>query len=332
MALGIITFIIMLPSVSLAAPDSDWVEFKKHFLQSDGRIIDNGSKISHTEGQGVAMLLAVRYDDRASFDTIWSWTRTTLQIRQDKLLAWRWSPKDGVSDKNNATDGDLYVAWSLLRAQAKWKDSTYGRDAQQILTSVREKLLRQDKRGMILLPGANGFEKTEGITVNLSYWLFPALKEFDQAFPDPIWEQISQTGITLLREGHFGRWGLPPDWMKLNDKLEPATDFPARFSYDAVRIPLYLLWAGRETPELMKPFHDYWGHFKGARFMPAWTNLNDDSIDSWDASTGIRSVAQIALNAPNISAAQLPALDASQDYYSATLLLLGKAMLAEHNR
>ena len=309
------------------------MQFKQRFMQPEGRIVDNGREgISHSEGQGVAMLLAVRYDDRPAFDTLWNWTRNTLQIRPDKLLAWRWSPKDGVSDKNNATDGDLYVAWALLRAHDKWQAATYLENAQQILGSVREKLLRQDKRGPVLLPGAEGFEKEEGITINLSYWLYPAFKEFNQAAPDSVWEQLSQTGINLLLEGHFGRWGLPADWIRLGDKLEPATGYPTRFSYDALRIPLYLLWARRETNELTKPFRDFWGNFIGARFMPAWTNLNDDSIDSWDASTGIHTVAKLTLASGNPASLSMPALEANQDYYSSALLLLSKAMLADRQR
>ena len=63
--------------------------------------------------------------------------------------------------------------------------------------------------------------------------------------------------------------------------------------------------------------------------MPAWTNLNDDSIDSYDASPGIRGIAQLTLAHPNLRSAQLPALDATQDYYSSVLLLMSKMMTRE---
>ena len=273
------------------------------------------------------MVLAVHYDDRTSFDAIWKWTHLTLQIRNDKLFAWHWSPKDGVSDENNATDGDIYIAWALLRAHGKWHEDSYRNEALQILASVREKLLRKDKRGTLLLPGAQGFDNAEDLTLNLSYWIFPALNEFKQAIPDPIWDELSQTGINLLLESHFGRWGLPPDWLKVGDKLETATGFPARFSYDAVRIPLYLRWSGRDTNALLKPFRDYWEYFTGARFVPAWTNLGDNSIDSWDASTGIRAIA--AISTDQHASVVLPMLDDKQDYFSSTLLLLTKLMLRE---
>lgn len=316
---------------AVAGSDAEWQTFKQRFLMAEGRIVDSGQNgISHSEGQGVAMLLATHYDDRASFEKIWGWTRGTLQIRDDKLLAWRWTQADGVNDRNNASDGDLYVAWALLRAHQRWQVAAYRDEALQILASVRQKLIRQDKRGPVLLPGADGFEKSEGLTVNLSYWLFPAFAEFAVADPDPTWEALSQTGINLLQEARFGRWSLPPDWLRLGDKLEPAEGFPPRFGYDAVRIPLYLLWAGRDSAQLMQPYRDYWGYFADAKFLPAWTRLNDDSVDSWNSSAGIRGIAQITLSA--MAQADIPAPDAAQDYYSSTLLLLSKVMLQERKR
>ncbi len=54
--------VVALPARSLCAAGSDWRLFIKRFLASDGRVIDNGNgDISHTEGQGYGMLLAVAF-------------------------------------------------------------------------------------------------------------------------------------------------------------------------------------------------------------------------------------------------------------------------------
>ena len=77
--------------------------------------------VSHSEGQGYGMLLAQSYGDRQQFDQLWAWTkRGNLQIRKDRLLAWRWRPSGSgdagaVDDMNNASDGDVLVAWALLQ-------------------------------------------------------------------------------------------------------------------------------------------------------------------------------------------------------------------------
>jgi hypothetical protein len=96
-----------------------------------------------------------------------------------------------------------------------------------------------------------------------------------------------------------------------------------------VRVPLYLLWARRETPALLRPYRDFWAYFEGARFLPSWTLLNDDSVDSRDAGAGIRAIASWVARYPDLRAAALPPLDASQGYYSAVLLLLAKMALHE---
>ena len=192
--------------------------------------------------------------------------------------------------------------------------------------------MRPSERGPVLLPGMQGFERPEGLIVNLSYWVFPALRELDELEPAPEWQALRGAGIDLLREGRFGRWGLPADWILLAQTLAPAAGFPSRFSYDAVRIPLYLMWAGLDTPQLLQAFSRYWGSFTDTGSLPAWTDLHDDSIDEQGAYAGTRAIAQLALAAPDLSTVSLPELDTSNGYYSSALLLLCKVMLAERSR
>jgi len=71
-----------------------WRQYKKRFVTSEGRVVDNANGgISHSEGQGYAMLIAERLDDRPTFEAIWRWTQTNLLVRGDGLAAWRWSPQ-----------------------------------------------------------------------------------------------------------------------------------------------------------------------------------------------------------------------------------------------
>jgi endo-1,4-beta-D-glucanase Y len=91
-------------------------------VTAEGRVVDNANGgISHSEGQGYAMLIAERLDDRPTFETIWRWTQSNLLVRGDGLAAWRWSPETPhVADHNNATDGDLLIAWALAQASDRW--------------------------------------------------------------------------------------------------------------------------------------------------------------------------------------------------------------------
>ena len=328
-------WLLLLPFVLSCAfaaeADADWLLFKARFVRADGSVVDTGNEgVSHTEGQGVTMLLAVHHDDQDTFDSTWRWTRNTLQVRDDKLLSWRWTVGEGVADKNNASDGDIFAAWALLRAHRRWNDSAYLASAQEIMVDIRKKLVRQTSRGKVLLPGAVGFEKDDGLVINLSYWVFPALDEFAQADPSGDWLALKASGLDLLTHARFGRWDLPPDWMLLGEKI--ALHGQGRFGYDAVRVPLYLLWARADDDRLRQPFQSFWSYFKGATFLPAWTNLVDNSVDSFNASTGMRSVAQFTLGSADLQLGQLPALEKSHEYYSAILLLMTKIALIERSR
>lgn len=294
----------------------DWHDFQRQFVTADGRIVDTGQGgISHSEGQGAGMLLAEAAGDRAAFDRIWEWTRQHLQVRDDRLLAWRWSPTDGITDRNNASDGDILVAWALIRARKRWRDQTYLDSALAIAQDLRKKAIRASGFGPVLLPGVDGFERPDGLVVNLSYWIFPALRDLAQADAAPEWAALGQSGLALLGASRFGRWQLPADWVFVKgDKLALAEGFPDRFGYDAIRIPLYLYWAGLQTDNRMRVYQDYWGFFAGARFMPAWTRLSDDSVDSHGASVG-----QLAVVSLLKGKTGFPSASPKEDYYSAVL-------------
>ena len=67
--------------------------YKSRFMMPDGRIIDTGNgNVSHTEGQGFAMLLAVANNDRPAFDKLWQWTDKTLRNKDNGLFYWRYNP------------------------------------------------------------------------------------------------------------------------------------------------------------------------------------------------------------------------------------------------
>lgn len=322
---------------SVPVSDAEWELYKQRFITSEGRVIDTGNvDVSHSEGQGIGLLLSVHNRDRAVFDRLWQWTRANLQTRKDKLFSWKWVPSatgGSTADANNATDGDLFIAWALYRAGRQWNQPSYLEAAGEISREIRAKLLHKSSYGLLLLPGEQGFVKEGWVTVNLSYWMFPALQDLNRLDPAPEWGQLIESGLKLLQTGRFGRWQLPADWVRIAEKPEIAPDFKPRFGYDAVRIPLYLIWAKLDNPDNLKPFRDFWGYFKSAPFVPAWSNLTDDSVDSYNALPGIHSIIGLANLAGTTRADnhQLPwpKLGSDQTYYSASLLFLAQMAALE---
>ena len=317
---------------SLARTDlSEWIGFRTRFLRPDGRVIDSGNGgISHSEGQGWALLCAERVGDRASFDVILNWTRRVLGRRHDGLFAWRYRPEmpgaGGVEDQNNATDGDLMIAWALLRAGRRWRDPELTAAGTAIGRDVLRLLVRQVGDDVILLPGLHGFEQREHVVVNPSYYAFPAFRALASAVPDPLWLRIAADGLGLLRRARFGRWGLTPDWVALprgGGRPSPAPGWPARFSYDAVRVPLYLAWAGMAREPAAANAARFWMDPTHPR-MPAWADLNSDATSPYLASSGIQAIAQLTAlrQTEEGGTVEPPAVADARDYYSAVLTLL----------
>jgi endoglucanase len=253
-------------TIALAAPGpatilaDGWRQYKERFVTSDGRVVDNANGgISHSEGQGYAMLIAERLNDRPTFEAIWRWTEGNLFVRGDGLAAWRWTPKTPhVTDHNNATDGDLFMAWALTEASDKWHVPEYRKSARQIVEALAAKVVISSRFGPILLPAATGFagkDRPEGPVINLSYWIFPAFKQL-RTLSDVIdWDAVGATGKTLIGLSRFGPKQLPTNWISLGAaQPEPAHSFPPVFGYDAVRIPFYLAWGEPADRDLLKSF------------------------------------------------------------------------------
>ncbi len=308
----------------------EWSVYGERFVTADGRVVDTGNGgISHSEGQGYAMLLAVAFRDPMRFERLWRWTRAQLQIRDDHLLAWRWVPggtPEPVADRNDAADGDLLVAWALARAAATWAVPHYREAARAIALDVLGKLVRSHGGATVLLPGAAGFVDAGKVTLNLSYWVFPALRALAAVAPAPAWQALAASGLGLLEAARFGRFGLPPDWLAL-DPPRPAPGFAPRFGYDAVRIPLYLVWAGIDRQPVLAAVAAWAAAHQGA--PPATLDLVTGAGSPEPLSAGGRAVLALAARAGGGPEPGFPRLDPAMDYYGASLLLLAKLAYAE---
>jgi endoglucanase len=241
--------------------ETAWQMYKERFVTPEGRVTDDANGgVSHSEGQGYGMLLAVRVDDRSAFERIWGWTKANLLVRSDGLAAWRYNPKHAppVADINNATDGDLLIAWALLEAGTRWRQAAYLKQARRTSDAIMSVLVVPSRWGPALMPGATGFgpgQRKDGPVVNLSYWIFPALARLKDLPGVAGWKGLEETGFKLIDMARFGPARLPANWISLaGETPSPAKGFPSVFGYDAVRIPLYLGWAQPEEKERLAAF------------------------------------------------------------------------------
>jgi endoglucanase len=329
---------------------ADWALFKARFIRSDGELIDSYSQLSHSEGQGYALLLALGAGDQAAFDTIWTWTRINLKRSEDSLLAWKWKPAasgsgGAIGDSNDASDADILVAWALHRAARQWHDPRYDEAARPIARDVLAKLVREVSGLTVLMPGLSGFEHADGVTINLSYWIFPAFRSLNEIAPSPRWRELERSGIFLLGAARFGSAQLPSDWMVLKPspagslRIAVMADKPL-YGFDAMRIPLYLLWDRRASAATLAPFLALWHHAEG-KPIPATVNLTTGAAANYGIPPGTRAIVTAAETRllepdpdPEIAGTLtplLPPLASDADYYSAALGLLVRIALSDTN-
>ncbi len=105
----------------------------KDYISQEGRVIDpsDARKITTSEGQSYGMFFARRLTT-VQLSIIFSTGRRTISLRgslKERLPARLWGKKENskweVLDSNSASDGDVWMARSLLEAGRLWKEQRY---------------------------------------------------------------------------------------------------------------------------------------------------------------------------------------------------------------
>lgn len=331
----LLTFSSLLFAASSPPPETgEWKYFKEHFISADGRVIDPvQNDMSHSEGQGYGMLLAIKFDDRPLFDKLLQWTGNNLQVRRDALSAWGWGKRPNeewsVIDYNNATDGDVLIAYALIQAGQKWQQKAYDKHATAIVQSLRTHMAVKLNERTFLLSGYYGFADTKGLVLNPAYQILSAYQAFAKIDDRQFWEKIYKDAQQLLTESSQNTTHLPADWVlaEPDGSVKVYASKSARFSYEAIRVLLYLAWAKLPQPAGVNNVLDYYQ--KHGR-IPVWFDLTKEEIPEETASGGFYAIfARVAEQLGNTKLAVRLQEEAKQrlqneknDYYSHALYLL----------
>lgn len=313
-----------MPASTITA--TEWSAYQTQFVAEDGRVIDNANgDISHSEGQGYGLLLAYLAGDKAAFEKIWSFTRTELIVRDDGLAAWRWdaSATPHITDTNNATDGDILIAYALALAGQGWSEPDKLEAATTMIKTVAEDLIVKTRGDALILPGSKGFRKADrkdGPVVNPSYWVFEAFPLFARISSDAVWNDITASGQNLIAKAQFGTAKLPTDWISMAKATpRPADGFPPEFGYNSIRVPLYLMRAGLGDEQNLAPFNAEFNSPDGAATMDVKSGKRIDPL----VEPGYRiigaAMACVLDNTPIPAALQT---FAPESYFGSTLQLL----------
>ncbi|MCJ2184912.1 glycosyl hydrolase family 8 [Novosphingobium sp. 1949] len=300
---------------------SFWTQWRDRFVSPEGRVVDTGNgDISHSEGQSYGLLLALQADDRATFARIASWTEANLARSDMALYAWRWDPQTrGVTDANNATDGDIVIAWALSLAAQRWAEPQWGERSATVRAAIRQHCVVSRFGRQLLLPGVAGFVESDKVVLNPSYFVWPALDHFARIDGMAAWNPVISDGEDLLRLARFGAHKLPSDWIVVSGEkaVAPAPDKPPRFGYDAIRVALWGAQGNRSA--ITAPIASWWRSCLAQhRPIPAWVDVVTGEEANYALSNGGAAIAGRLLG--TASPTQL-----SEDYFAASQQLLAQS-------
>jgi endoglucanase len=143
---------------------------------------------------------------------------------------------------------------------------------------------------------------------------------------------LHRDGLELLHQARYGRWRLPPDWLEVNradGSLGLAGAFPGRFSYDAIRVPLFLQWSGL-APEVVESVASFWSG--ACARQPCWADLKTDIAMGRFGLRGAMSIAGFIMEGKCQSGVvQADAAAPGDSYYSAALHLLTRMAISEQS-
>jgi len=136
-------------------------------------------------------------------------------------------------------------------------------------------------------------------------------------------ERLRRDGLSLIAKARFGRWQLTPDWIVIDKKgsVAPAPQAPPRFGFDAIRVPLYLVWGHEATMQRLAAVLNFWSAF-AEKPVPAWVDVTDGTIAPYPAPGGFHAVMELVHARLSADPPPLPMIQDQDDYYSASLILL----------
>lgn len=312
----------------LRAQEDPWLLWCEAHLAVDGRVVDAPQGgISHSEGQAYGMLLATVAGDEPRFEAMRAWAESRLAARRDDLLAWRWVPgePEAVRDYNNASDGDLFYAWALLRGARLWGRDDLADRAGRVAVALADICLAPDPRGEgeFLLPAAEGFRSDDGLILNPSYWMPRALHDLAAAFGLPRLAAAAESGASLLWE--VASSGPVPDWLEVTATgWRPSPRHRPVSGFEAIRVPIWLVWSGRAGHPAVIRAQESAGPDGAFRIVDVGTGADAGAATE----PGFAAVLRLAACAGE----PIPAYASGQPYYPAVLHLLALAAASEGNR
>jgi endo-1,4-beta-D-glucanase Y len=239
-------------TVTLEAAANGYAEWKATLLDTSCgggvcRVSWDTPTYTVSEGIGYGMLMAVAFDDRATFDCLWAYYQAGAVGNPSGSGLMNWEREGCAATKPNVTypdyaasDGDLDVAMALVMADCRW--TGYSTQATQIIKAIQQYEVVNAGGLSMLKPGDNAYWGGADC-LNPSYFSPGYYRAFARYAPvsadAAFWETLADDSYTLLNRMANAATGLVPNWATAAGAASTCannTDY-AVFGWDAIRNP-----------------------------------------------------------------------------------------------
>ncbi|MEA3228602.1 MAG: glycosyl hydrolase family 8 [Campylobacterota bacterium] len=245
-----------------------WENFKKNFIQKDGRVVDpHNHNITHTESIGYTLYFSYKMDDKEVFNKVYNWSKNNLVKNESGLMGWKWGRDRKkrcwcMLDLTSASDANLWIAYSLYLMYERTGEFSYKKDADSLIDAIKKHQIISVNNETFLLSWEKKLIGSDAIQLNPSYLIFEIFEYMAKKDKDIIWNKLIKSSILLLKKARFSSLELNSDWVIYNLR-EDRYYLPLKhklFGYDAIRVPLNIMRSNLplyEKRALLKPYKNY---------------------------------------------------------------------------
>jgi len=222
--------------------------YRTNVIQPDGRVIDWQNKaVTHSEGIGYSLFFAVKMSDKETFYKIYHWFKRNIPLNDKGLVPWLWGKNSTgnwkILDFNDATDGNLWIAYALLLGYEKWKNKEFKEFAINLIKNIKKYDIFLHKNCVFLLPASEFFIGSKSLTINPSYYapfIFAKFYEYDK---DPIWLELINQSFKIWYFISVTPYHLFPEWIDIDLKTCKVTKVYGIMGFNSIRIPIWILYS-----------------------------------------------------------------------------------------
>lgn len=315
------------------------------FLNSN---IPNKMTTSEATGYGMMILVLAQIQGIQTEKTFNQFTKyvEANQDGQTGLMSWKQTyTKAGIKKfKNSATDGDLWIAESLLVGSSVYHHSAYRNQANSILLAILEQDYNPQTQALAV--GNWATSSTQSETIRTSDVIPAFFKDFYQASKDTRWKKINISMTkALFKSQETNVTGLVPDFVQWNGQtVSPVypnflgDTLANDFGYSAFRIPLNL---SLDDDSKLRPVRaKLLRFFSGQSQFLAGYDLTGSPINSWTSKAISGSLYPLAKQNPLYASSNLESQSHTSikqaritgtHYYEETLGVLGLLLGSFYN-